>query len=788
MYWLLDEQQQQRIRELVTRVVTELSTIEGNPHVDQLFPYVGRKDRRKAKALIRHLSLPGDVVCDPFSGSGIIPYATQELERKLFANEWEPFANRLSSAPWRLPSTTELSAAYQALLQEITEPLNKLYQITCSCGNKHVLHTQFFDRLPLRYRDVALHERLGTQGQTITYRTNKYRCPNCLATEKFFDEQDEAHLSGLESFPTDPIFEFKLIENSRINLSKEFTVYGKLFPQRAKLALVIIWKAITKLDCSAGVRLFLEDVFLSILPQAKYKDYRSKSQDLHCPTEKLREVNLLYVYQERYQGRLEGLLQYRLHTSPHGELSSSPIEMQDFRDFLKSKTNGSVSLVLTDPPWTDGTAYFERAQLYHPWLKYDLKVDANRLAKEMVVTDAPSRRDVHDIERWWSDLEELFAESYRVLGEEKFLALFFRPIPASRWLTNLNRMKLVARRAGFEPLLSINVGDSDPSMRIQQSASYVFSKDVVMLFLRLAPNLGRVFFEEYDLDQLVYQAAVELQEEKHSPFFYRDWRAHFSRKLRQLGLERLDSPREEPQMLTLFKRYCDEVSSGLYLPKMLTPFSDQLFDTPAIERFFVHVPQIIAGLTQGDRRFTYDQFLLALAEFVENGTRQLINDIEKVDMRKLIETYAEPIESGQWFRRRPLPQLPTGIKNILELDPYAFEGFVAKLFEAQGFTSVAIIGRAGDRGVDVTGIDPSGVKTVIQCKRYISNNVDATPVQRLHSFAMTRGAGRKILVSTSGFTPHAVEEASHTKTELVDRGRLEKLVTKYLPDFFEETR
>ncbi len=787
MYWLLEEEEQQRIRGLVTAVVTELSTIQGNPHTDQLFTYVGRKDRRKAKTVISHLSLENEVVCDPFSGSGIIPYASQELGRELFANEWEPFANRLSSAPWRLPGAKKLSDAYKALQLEITDPLNKLYQITCTCGNKHVLHTQFFDRLPLRYRDVAWHERLGKEGRTITYRKEKYRCPNCLATEKYFDEQDEVHLSNLEKLPTDPIFEFDLIENSRINLSKEFTIYGRLFPHRSKLALVIIWKAIQKLDCSADVRLFLEDVFLSILPQAKYKDYRSKSQDLHCPTEKLREVNLLYVYREQYDIRLKGLQQYTFQVGQKGKLSTRPIEIQDFRDFLKSKSNGSVGLILTDPPWTDGTAYFERAQLYHPWINYDLKADTKRLAKEMVVTDAPSRRKVHDIERWWSDLEELFTESYRVLNSGKFLALFFRPIPASSWLTNLNRIKLVARKAGFEPLLSIDVGDSDPSMRIQQSASYVFSKDIVMLFLRLEPNLGRVFYQAYDLDQLVYQTAVDQQESSHSPFFYRDWRVHFSSRLHQLGLERLDSPKEEPRVLVLFKRYCDEVSPGLYLPKMSTPFSDQLFDTPAVERLFTYVPQIIDGLTQGDRSFTYDQFLLALAEFVENGTRQLIGSIQKVDIRKLIETYAEPIEGGLWFRRRPLPQLPASIKSILELDPYAFEAFVANLFKAQVFTSVAIIGRAGDRGVDVTGVDPHGIKTVIQCKRYITNNVDATPVQRLHSFAVTRGAGRRILVTTSGFTPHAVEEASHTKTDLIDREGLEKLVAKYMPSFIEKT-
>lgn len=785
MYWLLDEDEQQKIRETVRGVVTELSEIVGNPQTDQLFPYVGRKDRRKAAALIRHLSTENEVVCDPFSGSGSIPYAIQESNRKMVANEWEPYANRISSAPWRIPKRPDLESAYVSLRLVIDQPLKDLYRIICVCGNKHVLHSQFFDRTPLRYRDVTPHERLGEKGKTITYR-EKYRCPNCGATEKFFDEKDEAHLKSLESLPVDPIFEYELIENSRINLTGEFTNYSALFPQRSKLALSVIWNAIKALDCSDTVRLFLEDVFFSIIHLAKYKDYRSKSQDLHCPPLQLREVNLLYVFQQQYQKRLKGLRQYKLFKGGKSSSALGPIEMLDFRDFLKSKAAGSINLVLTDPPWTDGTAYFERAQLYHPWLNYDLKTDEQRLAKEMVVTNAPSRSELHDIDRWWQDLEELFAESYRVLTSDRFLALFFRPIPAASWLANLNRIKLVARKSGFEPLLSIDVGSSDPSMRIQQSASYVFSQDIVMLFLRLDPGLSRDFYVDTDLDQLVYKTAVELQESKHAPFFYREWRDLFSQKLHEFNLERLNSPKEEARILRLFKRYCDEISPGQYLPKILTPFSGQLFDTPAIERLFTYVPQIIDELTQKDRLFTYDQFLLGLAEFVENGTRQLIGSIQKTNLQRLIETYAEPVEGGLWFRRRPLPQLPEGIKSVVELEPYAFEDFVARLFEAQGFTSVATIGRAGDRGVDVSGIDPKGEKTVIQCKRYIANNVSATPIQRLHSFASTRGAKRKILVTTSGFTPQAIEEAEHTGTELIDREKLERLIAKYLPEFGSE--
>lgn len=784
MYWLLDEEEQKRIRQVVMLLTTELSTITSNPQIDQLFPYVGRKDRRKAEIIVRHLSPDKGVVCDPFSGSGVHSYAVATLGRQAAVNEWEPYANRISSAPWRLPAESDVQTAYKDLIAKIKPELDNLYQTKCVCGNTHVLHSLFFDRDPLRYTGITNHERLGKNGENITYR-GKYKCPHCKRTEKFFDDTDAQHMAAIEKLPTDPIFNYTLIENSRINLSRDFTVYGSLFPHRSKLALVIIWKAIQSLSCTPVVKAFLEDVFLSILPQAKYKDYRSKSQDLHCPPQMLREVNLLYIYQEQFEKRWEGLNGYSFKRILNDNIEPSPIQMMDFRAFLDSKAAASVDLVFTDPPWTDGTAYFERAQLYHPWLGYDLKADADRLEKEMVVTNAPSRSAVHDLNRWWSDLDAFFQKSYRVLKPNTFIALFFRPIPASDWLANLNNIKLVARKAGFEPLLSIDVGSSDPSMRIQQSASYVFSKDVVMLFLRLDESITREFFGDHDLDQLVYQAAVKVQEDKRSPFFYREWRTELSNSFIRLGIQQMNAPREETRLERLFNRYCDEVTPRMYLPKVQTPFSSQLFDTPATERLFTYVPQIIDELTRDGRTFTYDQFLLSLAEFVENGTRQLISNIQRVDIRAMIEIYAEPMNGGQLFRRLPLPTLPKGLTNVISLDPYDFEAFVAHLLEAQGFKSLALIGRAGDRGVDVTGIDPTGRSTVVQCKRYIRNNVSAEPVQRLHSFAVTRGAKRKILITTSDFTPQAKDEAKNTDTELINGKALETLIARYLPDYFK---
>ena len=782
MYWLLDPAHQASIRQDIDTLVSNLATIVGNPHDDQLFPYVGRKDRRKASAVIETLTREQEVVIDPFAGSGSFIYSAELLNRRILANEWEPYTNRMASAAWRVPEESVLTQAISALLEAVQGNFNLLYKTICPCGRKHVLDSQFFDRVPLRYSGVTQHERLGENGETITYRGH-YRCPECRRTVKFFDHSDQQHMQILDGTPLprgcQSIFSTPLIENSRINLSSDFTIYGNLFPKRSQLALCELWAAISRIECGPTTRLFLQDAFLSILPQAKYKDYRSKSQDLHCPEVQLREVNLLYRFLDQCKARFRGLQSFGFRTR------DNPIECQDFRDFMHQIPSESVDLIFTDPPWTDGNAYFEKAQLYHPWMNYSLSADAERLEKEFVITDAPSRRQVHNKARWWQDIQQFFVESDRILEPLRYFALFFRPIPASKWLENINGLKLAARKAGFEPLLSIDVSGSDPSMRIQQSASYVFSEDIVFIFIKLPHDVRRYYVDDFDIDQLVFECAEQLQEVQCGPFSEHDWRARLAGMLNEKGLGRLNLPSEEGRLHQLFIRYCDDMGGGRYLPKALTPFSGQLFDLPAIERLFAYIPSVVAELTHNGRTFSYDRFLLKLAEYVENGTRVLIDQIQQVDLKRMLSQYAERVR-GTEFRKRPLPRLPQGMRNVLELDANAFETFIANLLSRQGFTSVTVMGRSGDRGVDVSAIDPDGKSTVIQCKRYFQNRVNATPVQRLHSFSVTRGAERRILITTSSFTRDARHEARLTQTELIDGRALETLIAQHVPEMIQE--
>lgn len=781
MYWLLNEEEQQQTRQSVENIVHQIAPINNQDQSEQVFPFIGRKDIRKARVVIENLTNVGDRVIDPFSGSGIFTYAAASSDRQMLSNEWEPYAWRMSTAPWDLPDRDILNEEFRRLVTKVKPYFQDLYGATCNCGQSIMIESQFYDLNPLRYSDIEFHNRLPANGETMVFR-GKYKCPQCGATAKFFTEADLDHLQNINLRALDPyyadIFARQLIPNSRINISHPRTSYGSFFPHRSKLALQKIHQGIMELTNQDTVRNYLLNIFITIVVHGRYKDYHSKNQDLHIPNSKLRESNLLFWFIKKFDQTTQ-----KLYNNPYGGQGlEAPIKNQDFRVFLGANNQSNFRLMITDPPWSDANPYFEKAQIYHPWLNFDLSQDNDRLENEFVITDAPSRRDVHNVSRWWKDFEEFLSLSSDCVQELGYLVMFFRP-SQSQWLRDLNSIKHLSRMYAFEPLLTVASGVKDPSMRIQQSASFAFSKDMIFIFKRIPDRTRRFYLSDIDVDFEFHEAAKNLYENSHGAFTENALREKLRVRAIDGGFAEFNLPKNEIIYQELFNRYLDTTVDGRYYPRRNTPFDGQIFGVEAEERLFHYVPQIVRELTENSNTFTYQDFLLKLAGYVENGTRKLIENIQQVNAAHLLRPYAEPLQNDKFvFRRRPRPALPNGVQDVLDLSPAEFEHFCSDLLIAKGFQDATVIGGSSDFGVDIHAIDEQGQHVVVQCKRWI-NNVGSVPVQRVHSFSQTRGAQRRIIITTSDFTKDGRLEAQRTNTELINGDDLSQLIAHFLPTF-----
>jgi len=779
MHWLLEPKEQDRIRRLITDLQKSLSaTSSTRDQSEQVFPFLGRKNRAIAAKVINFLCPKDGVVCDPFAGSGTFLYAALDCNRDVRANEWEPYAWRMTTSPFRkLPTDSQLKRAVALFKAMVGPRMFDLYKTKCpSCGRELMFDGLFFDRAPPAFQNPVRHDRMGPDGENVIFR-NQYECP-CGCREKHFDSFDQSVLDKVECisvpFPDDPI-----IPNSRLNFTPpNFTHYAGLFSKRQQAALMEIVSGIKRVD--KDCRDFFFDTFLSIVHLGKYSDYRSKSQDNHCPPQKLKETNLYHRFLERITTRSKFI------RDQQGKWNKSvDLFCRDFRDFLKDIPDCSISLLLTDPPYGDTAQYFEHAQRVHPFLPYSLSADSERLKKEVVVSNSPNRPDKHGKDQFFQDIACLFSEAKRVLCSHGWMSLYFRP-EQTNWIQDLNRLKVLARSVGFEPIIMIPLDQRDPSMRALASAAWTFQKDVLMIFLRLSDSERRWYENGVDIDEVVFLAATDAATDQGDPFMKKVFNQALLKRLRAVNLIHLAAPAFESRISQTLLRFAEK-QGAQYRLTGAGPYYGVLRGMDAESRLYEFAPEVVKQLSAEQGNFTFEDFVIKLSSYVENGSKAVIDRLsrEHTLVPDLLREFAEENPDGQSFRaiiEKEEPCDTSGLVNVRKMDPKDFETLVGAWLTKRGYTNVSVIGQCHDRGVDVLATSPTGDREMFQCKRYRKgNNVNIDPIQKIHSLLHTRGAKKGWVVTTSDFTPDAKDEAQLTKVQLINGSKLIKSLERYFP-------
>ena len=74
------------------------STVATDYTLHQLAPYIGRMKTSIARSLVLGYSAKGDLVVDPFCGSGVVPLEAAAAGRQVVAGDWNPYAVLLTRA------------------------------------------------------------------------------------------------------------------------------------------------------------------------------------------------------------------------------------------------------------------------------------------------------------------------------------------------------------------------------------------------------------------------------------------------------------------------------------------------------------------------------------------------------------------------------------------------------------------------------------------------------------------------------------------------------------------
>lgn len=162
--------------------------------------YWSKKPHDAIRQYICHYTKPGDIVLDPFCGSGGTALAALMEGRKAIAIDRSPAATFITKNYCTPVDVDELQAAFEQLKSKVKPEIDWLYETKCDrCGGKattaYTVYSQRF-RCPRCLETVALFDCPEVEGWTLKGKPKKIRvCPHCQKG----GHQEEISTSGEKS-------------------------------------------------------------------------------------------------------------------------------------------------------------------------------------------------------------------------------------------------------------------------------------------------------------------------------------------------------------------------------------------------------------------------------------------------------------------------------------------------------------------------------------------------------------------------------------------------------------
>jgi DNA modification methylase len=390
--------------------------------------YWARKPHNVVREYIEHYSSEGDIVLDPFSGSGVTAIEALKAKRKAIATDLDPMSTFITKMTINPVNLEEFQKAFDRLKKNLQNKINSLYETICpKCGAHAFAQAAIWNENNLE--EVRLSCKCSKK--TLWKKPSRYD----------FQKLKEIEKTEISSwYPKN-----QLIWNTRVNVNKGETA-SDLFTKRNLIALSLIFNKINSIK-DEKIKELMHFTFTSTLGQAskmvfvirnrgRAKGEQTKSKPevgswatrgYWVPPEHF-EINAWNCFEERFHKV------YRGKTESNDELPN-PSEAANFEELTKNKDylirtwdalelsslipDESIDYVFTDPPYGDSVPYLELDYLWSSWLGF--KPD---FGSEIIISDSPERKE-KNFEMYGKMLSAAFREIYRVLKRGKYLTVTF---------------------------------------------------------------------------------------------------------------------------------------------------------------------------------------------------------------------------------------------------------------------------------------------------------------------------------------------------------------------------
>ncbi len=402
-----------------------------HPPMYSMHRWWARKPHNVVSEYIKIYSKDGDIVLDPFSGSGVTALEAVRNGRKAVAIDLDPMATFITRCTF-LPIDLELfSATYYKMVSQLEDTLNNLYETAC---NKCKTRIPLFG---MAWRDGKPFEKV-------------YRCPNCKLMRTPLIDADYKKVKEVENmdipywYPADVKFSYGKTPFMKAE-GKEFV--SELFTKRNLIASSIIYNFIENLPTNNEAELNIKDIFKFIFTSfianaTKMMPYVHEGvgkinkglvvQSFWLPPENWELNAWRYVglrYKEIYRGKKESnevVGKYYKPAKKFEDLDNGCnvfIKTQSATELIDSaqpKKNilqpNSIDYIFTDPPYGGAVQYFELSTLWAAWLKLKLDFD------DEITINKNQNKDFTTYDKM---LRDAFKQMYLVLKPDKYLTVTF---------------------------------------------------------------------------------------------------------------------------------------------------------------------------------------------------------------------------------------------------------------------------------------------------------------------------------------------------------------------------
>ena len=398
--------------------------------------YWSRKTWNVVGEHIKNYAQPGEVVFDPFAGSGVVAIEAARNKRRAIVCDLNPAACLITELTLRPVNTLKLLEAFERVRAKVQKRVEELYIVHClKCGKPLVA-------------DCCVRE--GDELLEVRYKG----CPHCehrceLGCKP--RKKDLEALAELESkrikewFPRNRLY---YDDGEPFKEKQKFDSLDQLFTKRNLRAAAMIYEAIEQ-ESSPQLRKFLMGAFTSMIhlctkmmpvgnpaPSNHYTFFSSPgwTQHSYWAAPRYMEQNVWEKFEGAVTGH-QGIINAKKETNQAfpdvkvtddwkkvlaGEADIAVIN-DDCVELMKKLPDNFADYIFTDPPYDASIQYGELSFLWNAWLKKDY-LYADRIAVHEIVRN---ERQKKPFDLYYALLNSSVQGMHRVLRPEKFLTLTF---------------------------------------------------------------------------------------------------------------------------------------------------------------------------------------------------------------------------------------------------------------------------------------------------------------------------------------------------------------------------